>query len=93
MLPSRLSGRALQKALHAAQRELRYVAARAEAEAAADRGEYDKAAELYETAWTTVPARASNGRWRTRPRSAPASRRHRPRASTLLLRLRDSGSR
>lgn len=51
----------LQKALEAAQRELRYAAARATADAAADRGEYDKAGELYEKTWAVIPARASNG--------------------------------
>src|SRR5581483_8747497 len=51
----------LEKALEAAQRELRYAAARATADAAADRGEYDKAGELYEKTWAVIPARASNG--------------------------------
>jgi tetratricopeptide (TPR) repeat protein len=79
----------LEKALHAAERELRYIAARAEAEAAADRGEYDKAAELYETAWTTTPARSSNG---MDAASVYLLRDDTVRASTLLLRLRDSGN-
>ena len=52
---------ALENALRAAERELRYGSARAGAEAAADRGDYAKAAELYEAAWTTIPARAANG--------------------------------
>jgi tetratricopeptide (TPR) repeat protein len=52
---------ALEKASAAAERELRYSAARSAAELAADRGEHEKAAELFESAWTAVPARASNG--------------------------------
>ena len=79
----------LEKALHAAQRELRYVAARAEAEAASDRGEFDKAAELYETAWTAIPARAANG---MDAAAACLLRDDTARASNLLLRLRDSGN-
>ncbi|HEV3332368.1 MAG TPA: hypothetical protein VG096_15365 [Bryobacteraceae bacterium] len=51
----------LEKALEAAQRELRYAAARATADAAADRGEYDKAGDLYEKTWAVIPARDSNG--------------------------------
>lgn len=51
----------LQKALEAAQRELHYAAARAAADTAADRGEYDKAGDLYEKTWAVMPARAFNG--------------------------------
>jgi hypothetical protein len=52
---------ALERALRAARRELSYAAARASAEAASDRGDHKKAAELYEAAWTAIPARAANG--------------------------------
>jgi len=78
----------LEKALEAARRELRYGAARADADAAADRGEYEKAAGLYENAWAAMPARASNGMeaassWLLHDDTAHAS--------ADLARLRDSG--
>lgn len=78
----------LQKALDAAQRELRYDAARAAADGAADRAEFEKAGALYEDAWKIIPARCSNGldaasAWLLHDDTA--------RASTILLRLRDSG--
>ena len=79
----------LEKALHAAERELRYAAARAAAEAAADRGEYEKAGELYETAWSAIPARASNG---MEAASAWLLQDDTARAATLLVRLRESGN-
>ena len=79
----------LQKALHAAERELRYAAARASADATVDKGEYDKAAELYEAAWTAIPARSSNGM-----QAAAAWLLHddTSRAAGVLVRLRDSGN-
>jgi hypothetical protein len=77
----------LQKALDAAQRELRYDAARAAADAAADRGEYEKAGSLYENAWTVIPARSSNG---MEGASAWLLHDDTARASTLLIRLRES---
>jgi tetratricopeptide (TPR) repeat protein len=78
----------LQKALEAAQRELRYDAARAAADAAADRGEYEKAGELYENAWAVIPARSSNG---MEGASAWLLHDDTAHASGLLLRLKDSG--
>jgi len=79
----------LQKALHAAERELRYAAARVSADATVDKGEYDKAAELYEAAWTAIPARSSNGM-----QAAAAWLLHddTSRAAGVLVRLRDSGN-
>ena len=79
----------LEKALHAAERELRYAAAKASADATVDKGEYDKAAELYEAAWTAVPARSSNGM-----QAAAAWLLHddTSRAASILVRLRDSGN-
>jgi len=79
----------LQKGLHAAERELRYAAARISADATADKGEYDKAAELYEAAWTAIPARSSNGM-----QAAAAWLLHddTSRAAGVLVRLRDSGN-
>jgi tetratricopeptide (TPR) repeat protein len=79
----------LEKALHAAERELRYDAARASADATADKGEYEKAAELYEAAWTAIPARSSNGM-----QAAAAWLLHddTSRAAGILVRLRDSGN-
>jgi hypothetical protein len=79
----------LEKALHAAERELRYAAAKASAEATVDKGEYDKAAELYEAAWTAIPARSSNGM-----QAAAAWLLHddTSRAASILVRLRDSGN-
>jgi hypothetical protein len=78
----------LQKALDAAQRELRYAATRAAAEASADRGEYAKAGELYENTWAVIPARASNG---MEAASAWLLHDDTARAATLLVRLRESG--
>ena len=77
----------LQKALEAAQRELSYDTARAAADAAADRGEFEKAGSLYENAWKVIPARLSNGMeaassWLLHDDTA--------RASVLLVRLRES---
>jgi len=79
----------LEKALHAAERELRYAAARASAEATADRGDYQKAAELYETAWTAIPARSSNG---MQAAAAWLLQDDTPHAAAILARLRDSGN-
>jgi hypothetical protein len=78
----------LEKALEAARRELRYNSARADADAAADRGEYEKAGSLYENAWAAMPARSSNGM-----EAAAAWLLHDDtvHASALLTRLRDSG--
>jgi hypothetical protein len=67
---------------------LRYDAARAAADAAADRGEYEKAGALYENAWTAMPARSSNG---MEAASAWLLHDDTSRASTLLARLRESG--
>ncbi len=78
----------LQKALEAAQRELRYAATRAAAEASADRGEYAKAGELYENTWAVIPARASNG---MEAASAWLLHDDTARAAVLLVRLRESG--
>jgi len=79
----------LEKALHAAERELRYAAARASADATADRGEHQKAAELYEAAWTAIPARSSNG---MQAAAAWLLQDDTSRAASILVRLRDSGS-
>ena len=82
-----LKGR-LEKALEAARRELRYDAARAAADAAADRGEYEKAGSLYENAWAAMPARSSNG---MEAASAWLLHDDTIHAATLLVRLRESG--
>jgi len=79
----------LESARQAAERELRYTAARATADAAADRAEYGKAGELYEAAWTVIPARASSG---MEAASAWLLQDDTARASTLLARLRESGN-
>jgi tetratricopeptide (TPR) repeat protein len=79
----------LQKALHAAERELSYDASRAAADAAADRGEYEKAASLYEATWAIIPARASNG---MDAASAWLLHDDTGHAVTLLARLRESGN-
>jgi hypothetical protein len=78
----------LQKALEGAQRELRYAAARATADAAADRGEYDKAGDLYERTWAVIPARASNG---MEAASAWLLHDDTARAAALLARLPQAG--
>jgi hypothetical protein len=52
---------ALQKAIAAAQREIRYGRARRDAEIASMNAEYEKAAQMYEGAWKEMPARADSG--------------------------------
>ncbi len=83
---SRIKAR-LEKALAAARRELAYDAARAAADAAADRGEYDKAGTLYENAWAAMPARSSNG---MEAASVYLLHDDTARACTLLARLQES---
>jgi tetratricopeptide (TPR) repeat protein len=78
----------IEKALEAARREQRYGAARSEADAALDRGEYEKAAGLFEKAWSAMPARSSNG---MEGASAWLLHDDTSHASTLLARLRDGG--
>jgi hypothetical protein len=78
----------LQKALEAAQRELRYAAVRAVADATADRAEYDKAGELYEKTWAVIPARAGNG---MEAASAWLLNDDTAHAAALLVRLRGAG--
>jgi PEGA domain len=79
----------LESARQAAERELRYSAARATADAALDRTEYGKAGELYEAAWAVIPARASNG---MEAASAWLLQDDTARASKLLARMRESGN-
>src|SRR5262249_42730018 len=74
-------------ARQAVEREVAYSAARASAEAASDQGDYLKAAELYQTAWTKIPARVESG---MDAASALLLCDDTPHASTLLIRLRDS---
>lgn len=78
----------LESAFRAAERELQYASTRSGADAAADAGDYGKAAELYQAAWTAVPARMINGLDAT---SALLLCDDSPKASLLLARLRDSG--
>jgi tetratricopeptide (TPR) repeat protein len=78
----------LQKARNAADREMRYAAARAEAEVAGDGGNHAKAAELFEAAWTAMPARAANG---LEAASELLLQDDTARASVLLVRLQASG--
>ena len=79
---------ALQKAQDAAEREMRYAAARAAAEVAADGGDHAKASELFEAAWTTIPARSSNGLSAAAELLLQDDTAH---ASALLARLESSG--
>jgi hypothetical protein len=76
----------LEAAAAAAQRELRYSSARVSAENAAESGRYAEAADAYEAAWKTVPARAVNG---MQAASARLLTEDTARASAVLLRLRD----
>jgi hypothetical protein len=78
----------LENALRAAERELQYASTRSGADAAADAGEYGKAAELYQAAWTAVPARTING---LDAASSLLLSDDLSKASALLARLRDSG--
>jgi tetratricopeptide (TPR) repeat protein len=78
----------LESALRAAEQELQYASTRSGADAAADLGDYGKAAELYQAAWTTVPSRVING---LDAASALLLCDDSPKASLLLARLRDSG--
>lgn len=78
----------LENALRAAERELQYASTRSGAEAAADAGDYGKASELYQAAWTAVPARTANG---LDAASALLLCDDSSKALVLLARLRDSG--
>jgi hypothetical protein len=79
----------LQKALHAAEREMNYAASRAAADSAVDRGEYEKAGSLYEATWAIIPARAANG---MDAASAWLLHDDTGHAAALLVRLRESGN-
>jgi hypothetical protein len=79
---------ALETARKAAERELQYSSTRAAAEAASDTGDYAKAAELYQTAWTAIPARTENGLDAASALLLSDDTAH---ASALLARLRESG--
>ena len=78
----------LQAALDAALREVRYASGRFSAETAAESGKYAEAAEFYEAAWSTVPARSVNA---MQAASAWLLTDNAARACTVLLRLRESG--
>lgn len=78
----------LERALRAAQREVRYANHRAAAESAAESGKYTEAADAYESAWADVPARCING---MQAASARLLSDDTARASFLLLRLQQSG--
>jgi tetratricopeptide (TPR) repeat protein len=78
----------LEQALGMARREQAYGAARTEADAAADGGEYEKAAVLYEKAWSAMPARSSNG---MEAASAWLLHDDTVHATVALARLRESG--
>ena len=79
---------ALETARRASERELQYSATRAAAEAASDSGDYAKAAELYQSAWTAIPARTENGLDAASALLLSDDTAH---ASALLARLRESG--
>ena len=78
---------ALEAAHKAAERELMYNSMRADAEAADDRGDYPKAAELYQSAWSSIPARVENGLEAVSALLLCDDTEH---ASALLVRLRES---
>jgi len=78
---------ALEAAHKAAERELLYNSMRADAEAADDRGDYPKAAELYQSAWSSIPARVENGLEAVSALLLCDDTEH---ASALLVRLRES---
>jgi len=80
--------KALEAARAAAERELMYDSMRADAEGADDRGDYRKAAELYQSAWSAIPARVDNGMDEVSALLLCDDTEH---ASALLARLRDSG--
>lgn len=78
----------LENATVAAQRELHYASARLAAETAAESGKYGDAADAYESAWKTVPARFVNG---MESASARLLTDDTARAAAVLLRMRDGG--
>lgn len=78
----------LETAVAAAQRELRYAASRLTAETAAESGKYKEAADAYESAWKTVPARPVNGMEAACARLLSDDTAH---AAGVLLRMRDGG--
>ena len=79
---------ALEAAHKAADREVQYALTRASAEAASDRGDYAKAAELYQSAWTLIPARMENGLDAASALLLSGDTSH---TCELLARLRESG--
>ena len=79
---------ALNAAHKAADREVQYASTRASAEAASDRGDYAKAAELYQSAWTLIPARMENGLDAASALLLSGDTTH---TCELLARLRESG--
>jgi hypothetical protein len=78
---------ALESAHRAAERELSYSSTRAAAEAASDQGDYPKSAELYQSAWSGIPARLENGMDAAAALLLSDDTQH---ACSLLARLRDS---
>ncbi|HKE27832.1 MAG TPA: PEGA domain-containing protein [Bryobacteraceae bacterium] len=78
----------LEGAAAAADREVRYAAARYSAETAAESGKYGEAADAYESAWKTVPARPVNGMEAACARLLTDDT---GRASAVLLQMRNAG--
>jgi tetratricopeptide (TPR) repeat protein len=79
--------KALDAARTAAEREVNYSSARSAAEAASDQGDYKRAAELYQSAWTAIPARVDSGMNAASALLLYDDTQH---ASVLLARLRDN---
>jgi hypothetical protein len=79
--------RALETPRKAAERELSYTSTRAAAEAASDQGDYPKSAELYQSAWSEIPARVENGLDAASAFLLSDDTQH---ACAVLTRLRDS---
>ena len=77
----------METARKAAEREISYASTRAAAEKASDQGDYPKSAELYQSAWSGIPARVENG---LDAASALLLCDDTPHAVALLARLRDS---
>jgi hypothetical protein len=67
---------------------LQYSSTRSAAEAASDSGDYAKAAELYQSAWSAIPARMENGLDAASALLLTGDTAH---ACALLARLRESG--
>ena len=73
----------------AAAREVKYATARVSGETASEQGKYAEAAQFYEAAWTTIPARSANA---VDAASAHLLNDDTAKAATLMVKLRSQSA-